>query len=534
VSYFTTSNDIKRKTDWWLVLVYIALSILGLAAVFSANYQPDTIIDDFSALLKTPFGRQLTWVSISWVVAIVIQLFDRRFLIGTAPLVYIVVMLLLLAVFLFGVERNGANSWLVIGSIQFQPSEIAKYATAGMVAFILSGRNSDINSPRDFALTSLVLLIPMLFILLQGDAGTMIVFTGFIFVLYREGLSVWFLIFYFSVIAIFVLTLRFSTYEPRSLAILESGYPMIMLYIGSLIALVSCFFFSKNTVLNLIVFATLILMGLGLYFILQQEWTDLQLWGIIVGLIFASLTAYFITKHSSFILGSGLVLFYMFPHLQESSLLLIGMLAIVSILAFLGSMILKNTGLLALSIMGSIGLYSQAIVSFLVPLMGRYQLERFLIIMDLVKDSQGSGYNLRQSLIAIGSGGLLGKGYLKGTHIRGDFVPEVDTDFILCPIGEELGFIGIALLIVLFVFLLVRVVIVSDKQQSNYTRIFGYSVVSIFFIHFLINMSMVIGLAPVIGIPMPFISRGGSAFLGFTILLFTFIRLDSDKKNIVR
>jgi len=534
VSYFTTSNDITRKTDWWLVLVYIALSILGLAAVYSANYQPDVVIADFGALLKTSFGRQLTWVSISIVLAIVIQLFDRRFLIGIAPIVYLVVMLLLLAVFLFGVERNGANSWLIIGPIQFQPSEIAKYATTGMVAFILSGLTSNINNPKDFILTSLVLVIPMLFILLQGDAGTMIVFTGFIFVLYREGLSVWFLIFYFAVIALFVLTLRFSTYEPRTLAILDSGYSQIIGYIGSAICLISCFFFTKNTVLNFIAFALLILTGLALYFIVQQEWTPMQLWGIVVALIFANLIGYFITKHSSLMLGSGLVLFYMFPQLQSNPLMLVGMLSVVVVFSFLGSLLLKNTGMLALSILGFIGLYAQAIVSFLVPLMGRYQLERFLIIMDLVKDSQGSGYNLRQSLIAIGSGGLLGKGYLKGTHIRGDFVPEVDTDFILCPIGEELGFVGIALLIVLFVFLLIRIIVVAEKQQSNYTRIFGYSVASIFFIHFLINMSMVIGLAPVIGIPMPFISRGGSAFLGFTILLFTFIRLDSDKKNIVR
>lgn len=532
---FIGGNEIeKRSTDWFLILLYILLAIFGLSAVFSANYQLGVEIEATTAFLKTPFGKQVIWVAISFVVALVIQLFDRRFIIGISPFVYVAINILLLLVLFIGSEQGGAQSWLVIGSFQFQPSELAKFATAGMVATFLSGLDRNIERIPDFLITALIIVIPLLLIVIQGDAGTAIVFTSFIFVLYREGLSGWFLIFYASVIFFFVMSLVLNEYDPKTLTITQSNYPILMLYTGIIASLLSAIVYFKTNILNIIAFVAIGLGIAGLYYLEQQSIPVLYFIAILVGIILLLGFAFFRTQHKAFIVaGAGLIVYYLPHYLNNDLYSLIGLVAFM-ILALVLFLVFRNNGALGASVLFGTGAYVQLITTILVPMMGKYQLERFLVILDIIKDSRGSGYNLQQSLIAIGSGGFTGKGYLKGTHIRGDFVPEVDTDFIICPIGEELGFIGIAVLILLFLFLLVRIVMVAERQTSNYARIFGYCVASIFFFHFLINVSMVIGLAPVIGIPLPFISRGGSAFLGFTILLFTFIRLDSDKKNVVQ
>ena len=432
-----TKKSIYTNVDWWLVGLYFILIFMGWLNIYATLYQEGSTIFDFTQ----SYGKQIIWMGLSVVMAIVIFLIDSKLFEKLAYFLYGIGMLLLVLVLVVGTEIKGARSWFTFGGISFQPSETAKYVTALAVSFYLSRPGIKIQKFKPKLIMLLVIALPGLLILLQPDAGSTLVYLAFIFVLYREGMSGNIMIIGLVMVFLFIVTL-FAQQTSVMIPILE------------------------------------IPLG-GEYFLI-----------IVLGAI--SLTLYFLLRS----LSKKIWLFLLF-----------------------GFVIMATTVL-------SVGYVFDNVFS------DRHR-NRVNELVGIISDPRGTGYNQNQSKIAIGSGGFWGKGYLEGTQTKYDFVPEQSTDFIFCTVGEEWGFVGSFVVIVTFLTLIGRLIFVAERQRSKFSRIYGYSVASIFFVHFMINIGMTIGLAPVIGIPLPFFSYGGTALISFSILLFTFIKLDSDRKHVL-
>ncbi|WP_342647834.1 rod shape-determining protein RodA [Mucilaginibacter sp. CSA2-8R] len=406
------------NVDWVTVLIYLALCTIGWfnihAAVFDDSH-PD-LID-----LETQYGKQFIFIISAVVLGGVILLLDSRFFISIAPVFYVVTVLLLMVVLVVGRNVGGNQAWIPLGSFKLQPSEFAKFSTCLLLARYLSGINIRITELKSFFIAAGIIVLPMMLIMLQPDTGSTLVFCSLIFVLYREGLSPYFLIIAGLSIVLFICSLLFNQ----------------LYVIGMLVAL---------TVAGIFLFR------------LRRE--------TVVGLV------------------GGLVL-------------AIGFI-------FSVNFIYKNV-------------------------LQAHQKSRIDELLGISSDIKGVGYNVNQSKIAIGSGKLWGKGYLNGTQTKYSFVPEQSTDFIFCTVGEEWGFAGSVVVIGLFTFLLLRIIMMAERQRSPFSRVYGYGVASIIFFHVVINIGMTIGVVPVIGIPLPFISYGGSSLWSFTILLFILIKLDSNR-----
>ena len=415
-------RHIFDKIDWWTILLYITFIVIGWLNVYAALYNENYDLIDFSQ----KYGRQLIWISISLLIAIFILFFDWKFFEGFAYLIYILSLLFLIGVLFWGVEVNGAKSWLDFGFVRIQPAEFAKVGCCLAIAKFLSGLNMSLKKMKYKVIAALLILSPIILIILQNDTGSAIVYSTFIIVLYRFGL-------------------------PSNLLIV--------------------------TIVTSILFITSIIVSK------------------IILLIILSIIAVFF-----FIISSR--------KLRE--------LIIISILLS--------------ACIGFIYSVDYAFESILEP----HHVSRIKVLLGQESDPQGSGYNVNQSMIAIGSGGFLGKGFLNGTQTKFNFVPEQSTDFIFCTIGEEWGFIGSTFLLLLYLLFLLRLLYLAERQRSVFSMVFGYGVVSIFFFHIAINIAMTIGLAPVIGIPLPFISYGGSSLWSFTILLFIFLNLDSYRLQVLR
>lgn len=414
----------SSSVDWITILIYIAMVAWGWLAIYSADYNPNSEI--FS--LSNSYGRQIIWISLAFVVALVIILLDHTIYPAFAYIIYGIVILALVSLFFFVTKTTkGALSWFVIGSFKFQPSEFAKFATALALAKYLSGYGISFKDRKTQLVCFSIFLFPMLLILLQNDTGSAMVFVAFILVLYREGLSGFWLSLGVYVAVLFLLVI-----------ILKD---------------------------NLLI--SLILLGIG-------------------------------------------VVIYLFIRKNRKAILI-----------------------LAAFILGSVGfifsvdyIYNKALK--------QHHRDRIEVTLGTKEDKRGIGYNVNQSKIAIGSGGFYGKGFLGGTQTKLRFVPEQNTDFIFCTIGEEYGFIGSFFLVALYVLLLIRLVQIAERQRSRFNRVYAYSVVSILFFHFAVNIGMTTGIFPVIGIPLPFFSYGGSSLLSFTIMLFILLRLDSNRGNEIK
>jgi rod shape determining protein RodA len=395
---------------------------LGWISIYAAVYDEEhkSILD-----LTQNYGRQLLFVATSFVLALIILLTDTKFFSAFAFPIYILLLFFLVGVLIFGKEIGGSRSWFQVGAFSLQPAEFAKFATNLAVAKYLSSLNMDLKKLKPVMRSALILAIPSLLIFMQNDTGSALVYSSFVFVLYREGLPGEVLVIIFSLIVLFVLALLVK--------------PIFVIGgLGFVTAIL--IYLSRRNIRNI---ATLILI-----------------------LIIAS--AYVESVN------------YGFNH-------------------------------------------------FLEP----HQQSRINVLLGKDTDVQGAGYNVHQSLIAIGSGGFKGKGFLNGTQTKFNFVPEQSTDFIFCTVGEEWGFIGSVVVVGLFIALLIRLIILSERQRSQFSRIYGYGVVSILFFHFMVNIAMTLGLFPVIGIPLPYFSYGGSSLWSFTILLFIFIKLDSYRLNVL-
>jgi rod shape determining protein RodA len=465
-------SNIWRNIDWPVVMIYIALVFIGWVNIYAAVYNEEhSSIFDFSQR----YGKQLIWIVASFIIAFTVFIIDIRFYSYFAYLMYGAVLLVLIYVLLFGVEINGARSWIQIGNASIQPSEFAKITTALALAKYLSTFNVELKKFKIYLKVILLIFLPAILIFMQNDTGSALVYSAFIIVLYRKGLpeSVMFLGF-------FVFVLFF-------LALLINKLTIILLItaVGFIV------FYMINKKITNFLYAVLILLGsLGLFFGLDRIF-DLNI------------SHYYLISAS---LALSLIIYFYFAIRKK-----INQVFIVSV--FLITSII----------------FTFSVDYFFNNILEPHQQERINNLLGIEFDPLGAGYNVNQSKIAIGSGGFAGKGFLRGTQTKFDFVPEQTTDFIFCTIGEEWGFVGTFVIIVLFVALLLRLIIIAERQRMKFSRIYGYGVVAILFTHFTVNIGMTIGLMPVIGIPLPFISYGGSSLWAFTILLFIFLRLDASR-----
>ena len=418
-----TNKNFFANIDWTLVIIYLLMLLFGWLNIYAANYDEG----NFKLLtMSAEPGKQLFWIATSGIWISIILIIDGKFYTTFSYFIYAVMMMLLIGVVLFGKEIGGAKSWYALGSFSMQPSEFAKVGTLLALSKYLSQLSINLQEISNQIKAFAILILPIVLIMLQPDAGSAIVFASLFLVLYREGISGIYLAVVALSIALFIVTVK---YDQKVAMLLVAG--------------------------------------------------------------FSALFAYLLKKNKR--------------PLKYALLTLVMSLGFVKSVDFLYSDILKQ-----------------------------HQQNRIDLILGKIDDIHGVGYNLHQSKIAIGSGGFLGKGFLDGTQTKFNFVPEQSTDFIFCTIGEEWGFIGSTLTIVLFVLLLFRLVILAERQRSSFSRVYGYGVATILFCHFFINISMTIGLMPVIGIPLPFFSYGGSSLWGFSILLFIFVKLDAYRMEVLR
>ncbi|OAB79800.1 rod shape-determining protein RodA [Cochleicola gelatinilyticus] len=403
------------RFDWITIVLFLALVAIGWMNIYSASLSDSTAgFFDMNQI----YIKQLVWIGLSIVLIIFILALDAKFYERFASIIYIVSLLSLIGLFVFGKNISGATSWYVFGGVSLQPSEFAKAATALALAKYVSDIQTNMNEFRHQLFAFLIIALPALFIVPQPDPGSALVYAAFVFPLYREGLHFVYLLLGFFAAALFVSTLAFGA---------------IWVMLAVLLATVLVFLKNRKRRPNLLKYATIAIACIGFAFSVS----------------------------------------YIFNNVFEQ----------------------------------------------------RHR-DRFNIVLGKEVDAKGIGYNTNQSEIAIGSGGWFGKGWTQGTQTKGNFVPEQHTDYIFSTVGEEWGFAGSLVVVALFVGLILRTLVLAERQKNQFSRVYGYSVAAILFLHFFVNVGMVTGLFPTVGIPLPFFSYGGSGLWGFTILLFIFVRLD--------
>jgi rod shape determining protein RodA len=415
-------NRFFLNVDWITILLYLALCSIGFVNIYASIFNPDhSDLFDFSS----NYGKQLIFIITGLIVGFSILLLDAKFFSVFSPIIYGVTILLLIAVLVVGRKVAGNQAWIPIGSFRLQPSEFAKFGTSLLLARYISTFTPKFKDFKSILFAGLIVAFPLLLIMLQPDAGSALVFLSFMFPLYREGLSGYFLLIFLGMIVLFIASFLLPLYVNIPVIIAVGAY---FIYLNK----------RKQKMMFSIGLATII--AIGYLFLVQMTYTKV-----------------------------------LEPH----------------------------------------------------------QRSRIEIMLGLKTDPKGAGYNVIQSQIAIGSGQLLGRGFLLGTQTKYGYVPEQSTDFIFSTIGEEWGFVGCTVLIGLYVFLLLRIINLAERQRSQFSRVYGYCVASVIFFHVFINIGMTIGIVPVIGIPLPFISYGGSSLWSFTVLLFIFLKLDSNRMGFI-
>ena len=410
------------NVDWITILIYMALCTIGFVNIYASIYNPDT-----STLFNfgSNYGKQLIFIITALIVGFSILLLDAKFFSVFSPVVYGITMLLLMAVLVVGRKVAGNQAWIPLGSFRLQPSELAKFGTALLIARYVGNFNPKFRDVKSIFFAALIVGFPLLLIMLQPDTGSALVFLAFMFPLYREGLSGYFLLIFLGMIVLFIA---------------DFLMPMYILIP--------------------------IILAVGGFFVYHNKRKQKMMFSMIIATIVA-----------------------------------VAYLFIVRVA------------------------YDKVLE--------QHQRTRIEIMLGLKSDPKGAGYNVIQSKIAIGSGQVTGRGFLEGTQTKYGYVPEQSTDFIFSTIGEEWGFAGCVTVIGLYVFLLLRVINLAERQRSTFSRVYGYCVASIIFFHVFINIGMTIGIIPVIGIPLPFISYGGSSLWSFTVLLFIFLKLDSNRMGFI-
>lgn len=472
-----------KHIDWFTVVLYLLLVAAGVVSIYAASYDFDNAsifsFDEFS-------GKQIRWIGLSLVLGTVLLLIDARMYETYAYPIYFTMLLLLVVTIFVAPDIKGSRSWLVFGPMSLQPAEFAKFATALALAKLFSSYNFNLNAESSNYVKALaIIFVPILLILAQKETGSALVYLSLFFVLYREGMSGLVLFAALVAVVIFVLALKYT--ETMIIGMPAGEFAVMVmvmcLLVGMLAIYVRRFEIARNVFLWFL--------GTAIIEAVLVRW-NLQLSGY----------AYFLS-----VLGVA-VGYCLFEMLRiEAKKLFVCVLTVVLSVGFLLSV--------------------NVVFSHMMP----HQQKRILVSLSIVEDPRGDGYNVNQAKIAIGSGGSTGKGFLKGTQTKLKYVPEQHTDFIFCTIGEEEGFVGTSAVILLFLMLILRVIAIAERQPTTFGRVYAYCVASYLIFHFCINLGMVIGVCPVIGIPLPFFSYGGSSLWGFTILLFILLRIDASRAS---
>ena len=471
------NRSFAKTLDWWLIGCWILLVCIGMANIYASIHSTDPAsVFDWGCRS----GKQFVWILTSvGIGAFILFAVPARAYEGLSVPIYGFVLLLLISVIFLGIEVKGSRSWFEFGPIRFQPAEISKISTSLLLATVMSQLGYRIGRFKDFIITALIILVPMGIIVLQSETGSALVYVGFIFMLYREGLSGWLIFMVGMAILLFILTITTSPYV-AILSLIGVSSLCISLYSGRF----RWWVFLGIPLITLLAFVPRILAIWPLTAAINPLWVLLGT--IVIAIPFIAYQAF--RERNTF------------THLAIIST--IAGLALVFSADFIFDNVLQD-----------------------------HQRKRIEVLLGMKEDPSGVGYNVLQSKIAIGSGGVFGKGYLNGTQTTYGFVPEQSTDFIFCTIGEEWGFAGCLFLISIYVFLIWRIIHDAERSREAFTRIYGYCVSCCIFMHLFINIGMTIGLMPVIGIPLPFVSYGGSSMWGFTALLFIFIALNRNERK---
>lgn len=484
-SRHTDANvSVFRSLDWITVVIYLLLVVAGAISIYAASYDFDNAslfdLNEFS-------GKQILWIGLSMIVGCVILLTDYRIYKIYAYPIYGVVLIILLVTIFIAPNTKGSHSWLVFGPVSLQPAEFGKFATALALAKLFDSYNFVLNSKiSNYFRALIIIFLPVILILLQRETGSALVYLSFIFVLYREGMSGLVLFSVFCAVTFFVVAVKYA--EPLILGIPLGEFTVFLIIM--LIFVCMLLFYCRDGIIGRNVLFGFV--GSGLLVAL------LSICGVEINGLIYFLSILFIAMAYTAIM--------MFRHHIGKYLVSIGFAATSVLFLFSVNYVFGNV---------------------LEP----HQQQRIKVALGIEDNIMGAGYNVNQSKIAIGSGGVMGKGFLNGTQTKLKYVPEQHTDFIFCTIGEEEGFVGAVTVLLLFLSLILRLIYIAERQRTAFERVYAYCVVSILIFHLGINVGMVIGLCPVIGIPLPFFSYGGSSLWGFTILLFILLRLDAARKE---
>ena len=458
-------RSVGGTLDWWLIGCYFILVLFGVLNIYASiqNTEPSSIF-----ALDTRSGKQIMWIGISVLVALaLIFFFPPRLFDVISPFLYGLILCLLVLVIFIGGSVKGSHSWFTLGPVSFQPAEVSKITTSLFLATIVSRFGLE---KRGFIMAVLIILVPMMIIVLEHETGSALVYVGFIFMLYREGLSGWVVLLMMLCIVLFIITLTSSSFWAILLLLaivslsdsVQNRQVKWWIPFAAAIICANCFIPAPYNLWAILAEASI--------YACYSFWRAFR--GHYQGFRWATL--------ATLLLGTALVL----------------------LSRFFFDNVLKD-----------------------------YQRSRIEVLLNIKEDFSGAGYNVRQSLIAIGSGGFFGKGYLKGTQTAYGFVPEQSTDFIFCTVGEEWGFAGCFFLLAVYGFMLYRIIRDSERSREAFIRIYGYCLAGCMFMHLIINLGMTLGLMPVIGIPLPLMSYGGSSVLSFTVMLFIFISLYRNERK---
>lgn len=485
------SSDYRRgsiwsNVDWVTIIFYLILVVCGWFSICGASYdfsQPDFL--DFS----TRSGKQFVWICCSFGLGFFLLMLDDRFYEGISGYLYIAMLFLLIATVFVADDVKGSKSWIHLGPINIQPAEFAKFTTSLMLAKLISNYSFNIQRLKYFFQALSVIFIPLIIIVLQSETGSALVFFSFFIMLYREGLSGAIPFSGIAAVMYFVLGIKYGD------VMLFEGTTSMGLFVVLLLILFFSFFMSR------------------IYFQKEKKLTVICSASVII-ILSGILVSRFLYPFNVSYLISSIIILYVLYMIYRWILLRI-----------------RNYIFVAIFTLGSIlFLYFSNYIFHSV--LQDHQRVRIEVLLGLKEDLAGAGYNVNQSKIAIGSGGFFGKGFLNGTQTKLKYVPEQDTDFIFCTIGEEQGFAGSSIILILYLIFILRLIYLAERQNTVFSRVYGYCVAGIFLFHVFINVGMVLGMVPVIGIPLPFFSYGGSSLWGFTILLFVFLRLDAGRERL--
>ena len=480
----STSTSILRYVDWVTVVIYALLVLGGVVSIYAASYDFDNAsifsFDEFS-------GKQLRWVGLAFFAGLVILLIDFRVYEAYAYPIYGLMILLLIVTIFVAPDIKGSRSWLVLGPMSLQPAEFAKFATALALAKLFSSYNFNLNfSAGNYVKALIIIFLPIVLILAQKETGSALAYLALFFVLYREGMSGLVLAAALCAVVFFVVSVKYT--ETMILGI-PSGevavFIMIEMIMTGMLAV-----YCRNMIGARNVLLWFLVTGIAAWILSLAEVE-------IPGLVY-------------FLSAIGVAIAY----------------CLILMIKFPARKILVTIGatIVAVGFLFSVNMVFNDILK-------PHQQQRIKVSLGIEEDLRGAGYNVNQSKIAIGSGGIAGKGFLNGTQTKLKYVPEQHTDFIFCTIGEEEGFIGTTAVLLLFLILILRVLSIAERQPTTFGRVYAYCVASYFIFHLAINVGMVIGLCPVIGIPLPFFSYGGSSLWGFTFLLFIMLRIDAARRE---